>query len=200
MNWLKMRGPSMLTKSHFRSGFTIVELLIVVVVIAILATITIVSYNGITARANTAKAATELNSIAKAMAMYRTLNSTLPPDVTTGIPVEVSRQLRGNDTPMLDTGTWPGSYYDYEVWDLNGDGTDETFQISIRFCRDTNGNPVGEGGTCRFPPDAWAKNFQDISSVFYCLEGYCRAHGWAGNAQTPAYCINCPDNKPIPMP
>ena len=37
-------------------GFTIVELLIVVVVIAILAAITIVSYNGITARANTSKA------------------------------------------------------------------------------------------------------------------------------------------------
>ena len=33
-------------------GFTIVELLIVVVVIAILAAITIISYAGITARAN----------------------------------------------------------------------------------------------------------------------------------------------------
>lgn len=38
------------------SGFTIVELLIVVVVIAILAAITIVSYNGITNRANAAAA------------------------------------------------------------------------------------------------------------------------------------------------
>lgn len=35
-----------------KSGFTIVELLIVVVVIAILAAITIVSYNGITTKAN----------------------------------------------------------------------------------------------------------------------------------------------------
>jgi prepilin-type N-terminal cleavage/methylation domain-containing protein len=40
-----------------KSGFTIVELLIVVVVIAILAAITIVSYNGITARANSSAAA-----------------------------------------------------------------------------------------------------------------------------------------------
>ena len=37
-------------------GFTIVELLIVVVVIAVLAAITIVSYNGITSRANASAA------------------------------------------------------------------------------------------------------------------------------------------------
>ena len=39
-------------------GFTIVELLIVIVVIAILAAITIVAYNGITTRANATKAQT----------------------------------------------------------------------------------------------------------------------------------------------
>ncbi|PIZ60082.1 hypothetical protein COY18_01845, partial [Candidatus Saccharibacteria bacterium CG_4_10_14_0_2_um_filter_41_11] len=36
-------------------GFTIVELLVVIVVIGILAAITIVSYTGITAKANTTK-------------------------------------------------------------------------------------------------------------------------------------------------
>jgi len=36
---------------HLHDGFTIVELLIVVVVIAILAAITIVSYNGVQAQA-----------------------------------------------------------------------------------------------------------------------------------------------------
>jgi prepilin-type N-terminal cleavage/methylation domain-containing protein len=41
------------SKSQLERGFTIVELLIVIVVIGILAAITIVSYNGITARANT---------------------------------------------------------------------------------------------------------------------------------------------------
>lgn len=45
-----------------RSGFTIVELLIVIVVIAILASITIVSYNGITTRAKIAVLQNDLSS------------------------------------------------------------------------------------------------------------------------------------------
>ena len=52
---------------HKRSGFTIVELLIVIVVIAILAAITVVAYNGIQERANSSKAKADLSQLAKAM-------------------------------------------------------------------------------------------------------------------------------------
>ena len=45
------------------SGFTIVELLIVVVVVAILATITIVTYSGIQNEANLAAAKSSLRSV-----------------------------------------------------------------------------------------------------------------------------------------
>ena len=45
-----------------RSGFTIVELLIVIVVIAILAAITIVSYNGVTSRARDAVMKSDISS------------------------------------------------------------------------------------------------------------------------------------------
>ena len=51
-------------------GFTIVELLIVVVVIAILAAITIVSYNGITNRANASAAASLAASVQKKVELY----------------------------------------------------------------------------------------------------------------------------------
>jgi prepilin-type N-terminal cleavage/methylation domain-containing protein len=51
-------------------GFTIVELLIVVVVIAILAAITIVSYNGITSRANASSAASNVETVFKVAEAY----------------------------------------------------------------------------------------------------------------------------------
>lgn len=55
------------TKSQ---GFTIVELLIVVVVIAILAAITIVSYNGITNRANQSSSKATAATVQKKVELY----------------------------------------------------------------------------------------------------------------------------------
>lgn len=53
-----------------QAAFTIVELLIVIVVIAILATISIVAYNGIQARANDAKIRQAVAQVEKAVRMY----------------------------------------------------------------------------------------------------------------------------------
>lgn len=59
-----------------KSGFTIVELLIVVVVIAILAAITIVSYNGIQQRAKESSVQADVSNALKKIEVYRFQNST----------------------------------------------------------------------------------------------------------------------------
>jgi len=56
-------------------GFTIVELLIVIIVIGILAAIIIVAYQGVTARANTSKAQTNAVAIQKKAEAYNADNT-----------------------------------------------------------------------------------------------------------------------------
>ncbi len=53
-----------------RRGFTIVELLIVIVIIAILAAITIVAYNGIQQRARDTRRVQDLGALSKATKLY----------------------------------------------------------------------------------------------------------------------------------
>ncbi len=57
------------------SGFTIIELLIVIVVIAILATITIIAYNGIQSRAQVATVRANLSSYVKKIETYKTTDA-----------------------------------------------------------------------------------------------------------------------------
>ena len=56
---------------HSRIGFTIVELLVVIVVIAILATISFVAYNGIQQQARVSIAKGDLRTLGTAVSMYQ---------------------------------------------------------------------------------------------------------------------------------
>ncbi len=62
-----------------RSGFTIVELLIVIVVIAVLASITVVAYNGIQSRARDTGRVQKVKDISKAIELYKIDNGQYPP-------------------------------------------------------------------------------------------------------------------------
>ncbi len=92
------------------SGFTIVELLIIIVVIAILASLAVVSYNGIQRRAlNTVRIA-ELKDFEKILHMYKTLNGDYPGGggdvvrycVGTGFPIGYGGEARCRESFSSD--------------------------------------------------------------------------------------------------
>ncbi len=89
-----------------QKGFTIVELLIVIVVIAILAAISVVAYNGIQSRAENAKTVAAVTSWVKALQMYR---------LDTGSYPSVHSCLG-------DTSTYTDSH-NGRCWGTNTDGT-----------------------------------------------------------------------------
>lgn len=82
MNHRNSHSSRLLRERHRTTGFTIVELLIVIVVIGILASITTVAYNGVQVRAEKTKTITMVKSAVKALEIYHTLNNKYPSTAT----------------------------------------------------------------------------------------------------------------------
>jgi len=89
-------------------GFTIVELLVVIVVIGILAAITVVSYTGITKKANETAVISDLDNNSKKLEIYKAINGSYPTsiDPTTKCPVppgiDTSNCLKAMGSNTLD--------------------------------------------------------------------------------------------------
>ena len=83
-----------------KRGFTIVELLIVLVVIAILAAITIVAYNGIQARGRDARRKTDVANIEKAMEVYYSDHGSYP------VPSGLTGSIINNGWYTSGDGSW----------------------------------------------------------------------------------------------
>lgn len=81
-----------------RTGFTIVELLIVVVVIAILAAMTIVSFSGIQQRAQLTSLKSELTNAAKAMEIANVDSGTYPAVLPSSVPQSSTANLSLSQT------------------------------------------------------------------------------------------------------
>ncbi|RYF29533.1 MAG: prepilin-type N-terminal cleavage/methylation domain-containing protein [Chloroflexi bacterium] len=100
-------------RSAKNTGFTIVELLVVIVVIGVLAAITVVVFNGMQDRAKNARIASAIDSYAKALTYYKSTNGVYPSTVRTeGGSTVIDTVCLGDKYPARD-GFSAGTCYLY---------------------------------------------------------------------------------------
>lgn len=133
------------TKRQINLGFTIVELLIVIVIVGVLTAITIVSYAGITIRANQTSLQSDLVNASKQLKMYQAINNAYP--IANNCPTPGANEIclkNNSDTSYL--------------YSVNNDSNPQTFSlyatkgtIRYRVTNDSSPTPasqvVASGGT-----------------------------------------------------
>lgn len=121
-------GQVGIVKSKNNQGFTVIELLIVIVIIGILATITIVAYNGIQNRAKTAKSLSNATAVQNTAEGYNGDRGSYPTTLATltqstnsiPVPSSITVVSNGGDplaaTPVTSlTATNGGTYVQYDI-------------------------------------------------------------------------------------
>lgn len=86
-------GASLFVSSRGKRGFTIVELLIVIVVIAILAAITMVAYNGVTQQARTSTVQSAASQARQKIATFSVSNAEQYPETLTALGLSSSSDI-----------------------------------------------------------------------------------------------------------
>lgn len=126
-----------------KSGFTIVELLIVIVVIAILAAISIVAYNGIQQRAKASKRDADISQIEKAIRLARTNTNLTTVGITSTGMSTYGCTVAGGNTSSTEPRLLPKSnacwtqYYNFLTLIGNASGVN----LSSLQAGDSSGNP-----------------------------------------------------------
>ena len=130
-----------------RSGFTIVELLIVIVVIAILAAITIVAYNGIQTRARDSSASSSAATVAKKIEAFASVTGAYPVYNTAGtITAQLATQTESSLT---------GSGLTIQPVAASINGNNGTNTIQVRLC----GATAPASGATATGYQVWRWNF-----------------------------------------
>lgn len=146
----------MMSIKYKHKGFTIVELLIVIVVIAILAAITIVAFNGVQDRAKTSKVNADLSSLAKAMHMARVAANTTLLGITNNGCTRCACPYQNGDTTNYATLPKTDSCWTAYINTLNKIATASGANLDSLKDGDPWGAPYaideneGENGACNY--------------------------------------------------
>jgi prepilin-type N-terminal cleavage/methylation domain-containing protein len=141
-----MLGQGLFRSPDDKHGFTIVELLIVIVVIGILAAITIVSFNGVTARAAAAKKQSDIAMYYQAIVAARAnTGQTLLQITGSSWSIGGCSPSPGNNTSNTEPKDLPTTHACWTKYynDLTTIGNAANMNLSGLRAGDPNGNPYG---------------------------------------------------------
>lgn len=148
-----------------KQGFTIVELLIVIVVIGILAAISVVAYNGVQFRASDTRRIADITKLQQGLEIYRQQNDSFPAATSansdssgwevsykTGdfLPALVSSGVMSTKlVDPLNTSTYFYRYYKYAAGQYScPTARGEYYVLQIRTLQAQSGNGGGPGFQC----------------------------------------------------
>lgn len=156
-----------------RRGFTIVELLIVIVVIAILAAISVVAYNGIQERAIKSKVDQDISTLSRAIALARQIKSSTLSQITNSTATSGACTLKPAGT---DLATLPRTDTCWVAYSNALAAISTASGMEVNSILDPWGRPYlideneGENGNCS--KDSLVPYTQPFISGYYTISGY----------------------------
>lgn len=138
-----------LQKIKDQKGFTIVELLIVIVIIGVLASIVVVAYNGITSRAKDSSDKTVASQIAKVAQAYQADNGSYPISNNTLSSTTSASLPAGVNLTQVTTAPTFTTTAAFTSWADNTVNTGKTF--SVKYCSTSTTSPNNIGLMIYYP-------------------------------------------------
>jgi prepilin-type N-terminal cleavage/methylation domain-containing protein len=145
---------SRIFRKSSQSAFTIIELLVVIVIIGILATITIVAYNGIAQKATIASLQSDLSGASSQLKLYQVDNGAYPNSIS-----DCPSPLKGNLCLKASSGSTYSSY------SANNSTNPQTFSLSAIsggqvYIVTNNSAPIAESSAPFSPVADWLATTQ----------------------------------------
>lgn len=135
-----------MTLSRKQQGFTIVELLIVIIVIGILATLVLVTFTGIQRSARNTQRQTDIKAVASHLETYNVKNSYYPELSDLNTATFISGELKGLDRESTRDPKAGTAATDYQFAD--GDATAQKYGYTVTKDDDTACDNDTPGDEC----------------------------------------------------